>query len=168
MQIMSQFSINTAKALLKFASLDKMRPDVYGIGITAQGLAATDGFAAVSFLLGHANHAFVGQVLDRKLFETNVKLAAVTKSSLRLNCFTVVNGVKFPDIFSVIPDIESDFTPGNVVDINPGYLALLQLVSLACETNRVSLRPVKCGAPLRFDVQEESQSAIVIINPVRK
>lgn len=158
------FSVATGKALLKFASSDKSRPNLYGIGVTQQGLAATDGFAAVEFHLGHDNIGLVGTVLDRKVFEVSVKLAAVTKSELILgDCVKKSQAGLFPDMRFFMTSNSKGFEDCSI-KLNPGYLALLDLVAVACETDSVSLACVKYGEPLRFIVQGTKQSATVVIN----
>jgi hypothetical protein len=177
---MIQLSVNTAKCLLKFASSDKTRPNIFGIGITKENcLAATDGFAAVEFTLPTKDPEFVGRVIDRKMFETSMKLAAVTKTYMAVNKSCLLEEqLVFPDITSIVP--VNDFSLFSLVDssthyvnqrycnesirLDPQYLTLINLVAVACETETVSLSSVKVGQPLRFDVQGEKQSAIVVIN----
>lgn len=177
---MITLSVATAKALLKFASSDKTRPNLYGIGITATGLSATDGFAAVEFVfpaevLYMYQNKYIGRVIDRKIFETSMKLAAVTKSPMvvspehlleqqmsfpQLSAITPTDN--FPDLFSATQ--ASARYVDEPVSMAAGYLGLLPLVAVACETDVVSLSSVKNDAPLRFDVTGATQSAIVIIN----
>lgn len=168
-------SVATAKALLKFASSDKNQPHIYGIGITENGLAATDGFACVEFVLRHDDYykreKFIGRTVDRKLFETSAKLCAVTKTWLTIKQEHLLPEQQqlFPNLFSVAPP-KQEMIPGtelmtaNCIKIVPEYLALLHLVSTACETTHVELSSVKSNTPLRFDVDGPQQSAIVLIS----
>jgi hypothetical protein len=166
-------SVATAKALLKFASSDKNQPHIYGIGITENGLGATDGFAAVEFhMIGaRAFKHLAGRTIDRKLFETSTKLCAVTKSMLTISEKDLLPEQKaFPNLGAVTPMASrQQLLPGTDVfsgelRLVPEYLALLALVSAACETDSVSLTNIKIGSPLRFDVTGPGQHAIVLIN----
>lgn len=166
-------SVATAKALLKFASSDKAQPHIFGIGITANGLGATDGFASVEFTLpcGPNDPKEVGRTIDRKMFETSAKLCAVTKTWLQFTGNYLIPDQQrmFPDFQSVMPDKQQMF-PGEElmtsreIKIVPEYLALLYLVTTACETSHVTLSSVKSDSPMRFDVQGPTQSAIVLIS----
>lgn len=165
-------SVPTAKALLKFASSDKNQPHIYGIGITENGLGATDGFAAVEFTLPGTIPAWnIGRTIDRKLFETSTKLCAVTKSMLVIGEKDLLPEQKaFPNLGAVTPMASrQQLLPGTDVfsgelRLVPEYLALLSLVAAACETDSVSLTNIKVGSPLRFDVTGPGQRAIVLIN----
>lgn len=172
---MISLSVATAKALIKFASNDKTRPNIQGIGIIDNGLAATDGFCAVEFYLPTKDPELVGRVIDRKMFETSMKLAAVTKTYMVVNKSSLLEEqLVFPSLSAITP---SDDFPllmsandvctrymSDAIKVSAGYLSLLGLVAVACETEVVSLSSVKSGQPLRFDVTGDKQSAIVLIN----
>lgn len=166
-------SVPTAKSLLKFASSDKNQPHIYGIGITPNGLGATDGFAAVEFFLPNADNFkhLAGRTIDRKLFETSTKLCAVTKSMLTIGEKDLLPEQKaFPNLGAVTPSANrQQLLPGTDVftgklRLVPEYLGLLSLVSAACETDHVTIGNIKIGSPLRFDVRGDKQSAIVLVN----
>ncbi len=166
-------SVNTAKALLKFASSDKNQPHIFGIGITENGLGATDGFAAVEFFLPANDFLSVhaGRTIERKLFETSMKLCAVTKTSLIISGKDLLPEQKvFPNLSAVTPGNDRQpLLPGATVfsgelRLVPEYLALLSLVSLACETDHVTLGNIKMGSPVRFDVVGKVLRAIVLVN----
>lgn len=177
---MISLSVATAKALLKFASSDKTRPNIYGIGITPTGLSATDGFAAVEFVFPEEvlkvyQNKYSGRIIDRKLFETSMKLAAVTKSWMTVapdhlleeqltfpNVSDITPANNFPNLFSA-NDVSVRYVD-EPVRLAAGYLGVLPLVALACETDTVSISSIKVGEPVRIDVTGEKQSAIVIIN----
>jgi len=168
---MIRLSVPTAKALLKFASSDKHQPNLYGIGITSQGLATTDGFAAVQFSLPcPIPPELAGRTVDRKYFETSTKIAAVTKSELVINTENLIDEqLAFPRVSAITPKQRQPSLPGvelvdGLIRINPQYLALLDLVAVACETQHVVLSSVQSDGPLRFDVTGDKQSAIVIIS----
>ena len=170
---MLTLSVATAKSLLKFASSDKNQPHIYGIGITENGLAATDGFSCVEFFLPGAESMKhqAGRTIDRKLFETSMKLCAVTKSAMVVSEKDLLPEQKsFPDLSAVTPSVSRQpLLPGNDVftgelRLVPEYLALLSLVSAACETGHVTLGHIKVGSPVRFDVVGPGQRAIVLIN----
>ncbi len=170
---MLTLSVATAKALLKFASSDKNQPNIYGIGITPNGLAATDGFSCVEFFLPGADplRHLAGRTIDRKLFETSMKLCAVTKTSMVVNEKDLLPEQKsFPDLSAVTPSVSRQpLLPGTDVftgelRLVPEYLALLSLVAVACETDHVTLGHIKVGSPVRFDVRGEKQSAIILVN----
>lgn len=172
---MISLSVATAKALIKFASSDKTRPNIYGIGIIKENcLAATDGFAAVEFSLPTKDLELVGRIIDRKMFETSMKLAAVTKTYMAVNKSCLLEEqLVFPNISAIVPGNDFSMFAANQTDyrymdasvrIDPQYLTLINLVAVACETETVSLSSVKVGQPLRFDVTGDKQSAIVVIN----
>jgi hypothetical protein len=166
-------SVATAKALLKFASSDKNQPNIYGIGITANGLGATDGFSCVEFYLPVPEYmkAHVGRTIDRKTFETSTKLCAVTKTNLVVSETHLLPEQKsFPNLSAVTPSVSRQpLLPGTDVftgelRLVPEYLGLLSLVATACETDHVTIGNIKVGSPVRFDVRGEKQSAIVLVN----
>jgi len=173
---MLQLSVPTAKALIKFASSDKKQPRFYGIGITANGLAATDGFAVVEFTLPLSKDVPLlrGRVVNRTIFETSMKLAAVTKSYMVVKPEHLLEEqLVFPDLAAVMPDNDfpsllSSEPSARYVDepvrLAPQYLALLPLVAQACDTETVLLSSVKTTEALRFDIVGPTQSAIVLIN----
>jgi hypothetical protein len=170
---MLTLSVATAKALLKFASSDKNQPNIYGIGVTENGLGATDGFSCVEFFLPGAEvmkHQ-AGRTIDRKLFETSMKLCAVTKTAMVVNEKDLLPEQKsFPSLSAVTPAADRQpLLPGTNVftgelRLVPEYLALLSLVAVACETDHVTIGNIKVGSPMRFDVRGEKQSAIVLVN----
>lgn len=177
---MISLTVATAKALIKFASSDKTRPNLYGIGITSRGLAATDGFAALEFVyppevLHMYQNKYIGRVIDRKLFETSMKLAAVTKSPMTVSPeHFIEEQLVFPSLSPITPTDEFPLLMAatdpsaryidHPVTVVADYFGLLPLVATACESDCVSLSSVKSDSPLRFDVTGATQSAIVIIN----
>ena len=168
-------SVPTAKALLKFASNDKHQPHIFGIGITNNGLAATDGFAAVEFILSvKPIEDLVGRTIDRKYFETSTKIAAITKVPLTINTVNTGNLVEsqlsFPNVSALAihavrqPDLPGTELVTDSIRVNPQYLTLLDLVAVACEVETVELISVKSDGPLRFKVTGPTQSANVVIS----
>ncbi len=163
-----------AKAILKFASSDKTRPSINSIGISQGGLAATDGAAACQFYLDIepvTASTFDRHWFPRSLVETALKVAKAHKSPF----LTLDPANDSRDsiagrtaLFLPLPDIMPLAGAVSVIDairIPAQYLALLPLVTKACETEHTSLTVANIDQPVRFDVKGRLVSAVVIINP---
>ncbi len=172
---MITLTIATAKALLKFASTDKTRPSLNAIGISQGGLAATDGFAACQFYLDIPLD--IAQQYDRHWFprdlvETALKVAQAYKS-LSMVLVDPANQSRdsiagrttlFPPLPEIIP-LAGAVSVIDAIRIPAQYLALLPLVTKACETEHASLTVANIDQPVRFDIKGRLVSAVVIISP---
>ncbi len=170
---MITLTIATAKALLKFASTDKARPSLASVGISQGGLAATDGFAAVQFYIDI--DPYTATTYDRMYFprayvETALKVAVARKeATLKLDHENhSLGGIRlhrqFPPLPEIIP-LAGAISTIDHLNINAVYLALLPLVTNACETEHCSLTVANIDQPVRFDIKGRSISAVVIISP---
>lgn len=158
---------DTCKALLKFASKDKSRPNMYGIGVHQGSLAATDGHCAVTFyvpLEPDTAASLEGRIFPRPYVEQQLRLATALKTDVSLEPIQVFDG-PFPPISQILPPA----APGDpLLRLDPQYLALLPLVAKACQALITCLSGGSDGGPVRFDFQGQQISACVImVQPVK-
>ncbi len=170
---MITLTTSVAKALLKFASTDKTRPSLASIGISQGGLAATDGFAACQFYLDvdpYEALTFDRHWFPRHLVETALKVAVARKNgtfTLDPNSESTTGHGRtelFPPLPEIIP-LAGAISTIDHLNINAAYLALLPLVTKACETEHCSLTVANIDQPVRFDIKGRNVSAVVIISP---
>lgn len=143
-----ELSPAVAKALMAFASKDKTRSHLCGLGINNGDPCATDGHTAVRFVTpvrvaGHFDYN--DRVFSRKYVETQTKVALAKGENVCLLWSALDTCHPFPPLHQVEPKgfkLESS----EPVAFDSDYTARLQLVAKACarpkdESNKRSKIP---------------------------
>ena len=164
-------SVDVAKALLQFASKDKSRPNLCGIGIENGDVCASDGFASVRFLssLAHVPH-------DRKHFpraavEKAIKLAAcepVAERKVILPWSQLDPQLNFP-FLSAVDGRTTCINCQTPISFDPSLFACMTLAAIACGTERVTLTNLQTSSdPVMFSIEGPKHTALVTISPSTK